>query len=117
MKWHIREDMLSTRDALSAAGAEAVKAACKYDAVDLEMKTGDGESIKVASIIWATGWTPYDPTKMDNLKFNESDAIITNMMMERMAAPNGPTSGTIVRPGDSKAYRFNCFCPVCWFKG
>jgi quinone-modifying oxidoreductase subunit QmoA len=39
---------------------------------------------------------------MDNLKFNESDAIITNMMMERMAAPNGPTKGSIIRPGDSK---------------
>ena len=58
--------------------------------------------VQVASIIWATGWTPYDPDKMDNLKFNQSDAIITNMMMERMAAPNGPTEGTIVRPGDSK---------------
>ena len=60
-------------------------------------------TINVSSIIWATGWTPYDPTKMDNLKFNQSDAIITNMMMERMAAPNGPTGGAIVRPGDGKA--------------
>jgi quinone-modifying oxidoreductase subunit QmoA len=87
--------------ALSPAGAEAVKAACKYDAVDLEMKT-ETVKVQVASIVWATGWTPYDPVKMDNLKFNESDAIITNMMLERMAAPNGPTKGSIVRPGDSK---------------
>ena len=87
--------------ALSPAGAEAVKAACKYDAVDLEMKT-ETVKVQVASIVWATGWTPYDPVKMDNLKFNESEAIITNMMLERMAAPNGPTKGSIVRPGDSK---------------
>jgi quinone-modifying oxidoreductase subunit QmoA len=39
---------------------------------------------------------------MDNLKFNESEAIITNMMMERLAAPNGPTGGKILRPGDNK---------------
>ncbi|RPH38541.1 MAG: CoB--CoM heterodisulfide reductase iron-sulfur subunit A family protein, partial [Desulfobulbaceae bacterium] len=32
----------------------------------------------------------------------ESESIITNMMMERMAAPNGPTQGKIVRPGDNK---------------
>jgi quinone-modifying oxidoreductase subunit QmoA len=39
---------------------------------------------------------------MENLKFNDSDAIITNMMMERLAAPGGPTSGKILRPGDNK---------------
>jgi len=87
--------------ALSVAGAEAVKAACKYNAVDLDMKT-ESVKIHVASIIWATGWVPYDATKIDNLKFNESESIITNMMMERMAAPNGPTQGKIARPGDNK---------------
>lgn len=89
------------KDALTAAGAEAVKASCKYGAVDLEMAK-ESKTINVASIIWATGWTPYDPTKMDNLKFNESDAIVTNMMIERMAAPGGPTDGAILRPGDNK---------------
>jgi len=87
--------------ALSVAGAEAVKAACKYNAVDLDMKT-ESVKIHVASIIWATGWVPYDAAKIDNLKFNESESIITNMMMERMAAPNGPTQGKIARPGDNK---------------
>lgn len=90
------------KSALSAAGAEAVKASCKYNAVDLEMKS-ETVKVQVASIIWATGWTPYDPTKMDNLRFNDSESIITNMMLERMAAPNGPTKGAIVRPGDNKA--------------
>ncbi|KJR98621.1 MAG: heterodisulfide reductase subunit A [Desulfobulbaceae bacterium BRH_c16a] len=90
------------KEALSSAGAEAVKAACKYDAVDLDMKT-ETFTINVASIIWATGWVPYEPAKMENLKFGQSNAIVTNMMIERMAAPNGPTGGKIVRPGDGKA--------------
>jgi quinone-modifying oxidoreductase subunit QmoA len=90
------------KDALSQAGAEAVKAACKYDAVDLEMKA-ETFTINVSSIIWATGWVPYEPTKMENLKFGQSSAIVTNMMIERMAAPNGPTGGKILRPGDNKA--------------
>jgi quinone-modifying oxidoreductase subunit QmoA len=75
--------------------------ACAYNAVELEMQA-KSFTLDVASIVWATGWNPYDPTKMDNLKFNESDAIITNMMMERLAAPNGPTGGKILRPGDDK---------------
>ena len=90
------------KNRLSAAGADAVKAACKYNAVDLEMKT-ETLTIKVSAIVWATGWTPYDATKMENLKFGQSKAVITNMMMERMAAPSGPTGGKIVRPGDDKA--------------
>lgn len=89
------------KNALSTAGAEAVKNACKYDAVDLEMQA-ETVTLKVGSIVWATGWVPYEPTKMENLKFNQSSAIVTNMMVERMAAPNGPTGGKIVRPGDDK---------------
>ncbi len=89
------------KDALSAEGAEAVKAACKYNAIDLDMQP-ETVTVQVGSIVYATGWNPYDPTKMDNLKFNESDAIVTNMMIERMASENGPTGGAIVRPGDGK---------------
>ena len=89
------------KEALSAEGAEAVKSACKYNAVDLDMQT-QTVTITVGSIVWATGWAPYEPTKMDNLKFGQSNAIVTNMMIERMAAPNGPTGGAILRPGDNK---------------
>lgn len=89
------------KDACSADTLEAIKAACKYDAVDIDMQS-ETITVNVGSIIWATGWDPYDATKMDNLKFGQSQAIITNMMMERMAAPNGPTAGKILRPGDEK---------------
>ncbi len=75
--------------------------ACKYDAVELDM-AAKTFTLNVASIVWATGWNPYDPTRMENLKFNSSDAIITNMMMERLTAPAGPTAGKILRPGDNK---------------
>jgi quinone-modifying oxidoreductase subunit QmoA len=75
--------------------------ACKYDAIEIDMETKNF-TLDVASVVWATGWNPYDATKMDNLKFGESNAIITNMMMERLSAPNGPTEGKILRPGDNK---------------
>jgi len=75
--------------------------ACKYEAIELDM-AAKTFTLDVSAIVWATGWNPYDATKMDNLKFNESNAIITNMMMERLSAPNGPTEGKILRPGDNK---------------
>lgn len=75
---------------------ECVKA-CKYDAIDLEMQPKT-INLKVGSIIVATGWKPYDATKIDNLGFGKYENVITNVMFERLAAPNGPTRGKIVRP-------------------
>ena len=89
------------KNALSQAGADAVTNACKYDAVDLNMETKTFQ-VNVSSIVWATGWVPYDATKMENLKFGQSQSVVTNMMIERMAAPSGPTGGKILRPGDDK---------------
>jgi quinone-modifying oxidoreductase subunit QmoA len=89
------------KEGLTADGSEAVKASCKYDAVDLDMQT-ETITFNVASIVWATGWQPYDPVKMDNLNYDQSEAIVTNMMIERMAAPSGPTGGKIVIPGSDK---------------
>jgi quinone-modifying oxidoreductase subunit QmoA len=82
--------------------AKKCKDACPYDAVDLEMepKTVD---LKVGAIVWATGWKPYDAGRIDNLGYGRYPNIITNMMMERLAAPNGPTRGKIQRPSDDAA--------------
>jgi quinone-modifying oxidoreductase subunit QmoA len=85
----------------SVEDAQRVKDACNYDAVDFDMeaKTID---LQVGAVVWATGWQPYDAEKIDNLGFGQYPNIITNMMMERLASPNGPSSGKIVRPSDEK---------------
>jgi len=77
------------------------KDACKYDAIDLEMESST-VSLKVGALVWATGWEPYDASKIDNLGFGQYENVITNMMLERLASPNGPTKGTIQRPSDNK---------------
>jgi len=89
------------KDACSASTLDAIKAACKYNAVELDMQP-QTFTLKVSSIVWSTGWNPYDANKITNLNYNSSNAIVTNMMMERLAADNGPTKGKIVRPGDGK---------------
>ncbi|NTU43326.1 MAG: CoB--CoM heterodisulfide reductase iron-sulfur subunit A family protein, partial [Nitrospirales bacterium] len=75
--------------------------ACKYNAIDMNMKP-ETLTLNVGSIVVATGWNPYEPTKMDNLGFGKVKNVITNMMMERLAAPTGPTAGKIIRPSDGK---------------
>jgi quinone-modifying oxidoreductase subunit QmoA len=86
------------------AGDERMKKcveACKYDAIDLNMEKRTIRA-KVGSIVWATGWKPYDATKMDNLGFGKLPNVVTNVMMERFASENGPTGGKIARPSDQK---------------
>lgn len=82
--------------------AQACKDACKYGAVDLDM-TAKTIDLNVGSVVWATGWEPYDATKLDNLGFGQYQNIVTNMMLERLASKNGPTQGKILRPSDDKA--------------
>jgi quinone-modifying oxidoreductase subunit QmoA len=75
--------------------------ACEYGAVDLDMKEKKIQ-VKAGSVVSTTGWKPYDPAKIDTLGFGTSPDIITNVMMERLAAPNGPTGGKITRLSDGK---------------
>jgi quinone-modifying oxidoreductase subunit QmoA len=51
----------------------------------------------------ATGWAPYDASKIEGLGFGKFPNVVTNVMLERMAARNGPTGGKILRPSDGLA--------------
>ncbi len=86
---------------IGTSDAARVQEACKYDAIDLEMEAKT-LNLNVGAIVWSTGWQPYDAAQIDNLGFGEYPNIVTNMMMERLAAPNGPTQGKILRPSDNK---------------
>ena len=81
--------------------AQKAKAACKYDAVDLDM-TEREIKFPAGAVIWATGWQPYDAAKIQPYGYDRFDNVITNVEFERMADPKGPTGGKIVRPSDGK---------------
>lgn len=59
--------------------------------------------LNVGSIVIATGWKPYDVTKLTNLGAGAVKNCISNMQMERLASPYGPTNGQIQRPSDGRA--------------
>ena len=75
--------------------------ACKYSAINLNAQENIIE-LKVSDIIFATGWKPYNVEKLENLGYGKFKNVITNVMMERLAADNGPTNGKILRPSDNK---------------
>ncbi len=87
------------KDACDAGELESIKSACAYDAVALDDKEKVFD-LKVGSVVWATGWKPYDMSKLDNLGGGELANVVSNMQFERLAAPNGPTGGKVLRPSD-----------------
>lgn len=99
-----------TIDAAACKKSECGKCAdaCKYDAIDLNMKPEVVE-INAGAIVLATGWKPYDASGIDNLGFGTSPNIITNVMMERLASNNGPTAGKLTRPSDGKEVKSVAF--------
>ncbi|MDI6710206.1 MAG: CoB--CoM heterodisulfide reductase iron-sulfur subunit A family protein [Thermoanaerobacterales bacterium] len=74
---------------------------CPVKAIDLGMQAKT-VNLKVGAVIWATGWDPYDATKIEYYGFGRYPDVITNVQLERLAAVNGPTQGKIVRPSDGK---------------
>lgn len=81
--------------------AEKAKAACKYGAIDLEMREETLE-FRCGAVIWATGWKPYDAAKIQPYGYDRIKNVVTSVEFERMADPNGPTGGKLVRPSDGK---------------
>ncbi|MBN2243316.1 MAG: hydrogenase iron-sulfur subunit [Acidobacteria bacterium] len=65
---------------------------------DVEIEVG-GSIVRdrVGAIVQATGWKPYDPSKLGHLGYGSSPDIVTNIEFEEMAA-----KGRIFRPSDGK---------------
>ena len=85
--------------AIDAGEGPALKAACKYGAIDPDEKAA-ALTLSAGAIVWATGWRPYDAKKLEVYSYGASPDIISNVEMERLAAHDGPTHGKIVRLSD-----------------
>jgi quinone-modifying oxidoreductase subunit QmoA len=86
-------------DACDGASCAKCAEVCAYDAIDLAGEE-EVETLKVGAIVVATGWKPYDATKLEDLGYGRLENVVTNVEMERIAAVDGPTGGRILRPGD-----------------
>ena len=88
-------------DIIGTDDANKARDACKYDAIDLDMKE-EATNITVGAIIWATGWKPYDAAKIQPYGYGRIKNVVTSVELERMMDPFGPTGGKLVRPSDGK---------------
>ena len=86
---------LSTKDKIKLANAGG----CLLDEETKELE------LEVGSIVIATGWKPYDVTRLANLGAGAIKNCVSNMQLERLASPFGPTQGVVRRPSDGRAPR------------
>jgi len=89
-------------DACEGASCGKCAEVCKYDAVELDMQP-ETLTVNVSSIVAATGWVPYDAAKIEELGFGQFANVVSNVQMERLGAPGGPTGGKVLRPSDGEA--------------
>ncbi len=80
---------------------EKAKAACSYNAIDLQQEPEEIE-FRAGAVIWATGWRPYDANKIQPYGYDRIQNVVTSVEFERMLDPSGPTNGKLVRPSDGK---------------
>jgi quinone-modifying oxidoreductase subunit QmoB len=68
---------------------------------DVSLRTnGSVAAFQVGAIVQATGWRPYDASRLGHLAYGRSPNVITNVAMEELLA-----TGKLVRPGDGKPAR------------
>ncbi|MBI3053152.1 MAG: CoB--CoM heterodisulfide reductase iron-sulfur subunit A family protein [Betaproteobacteria bacterium] len=84
--------------------ADLAKAACKYNAIELDMQE-ETIQLKAGAVIWATGWKPYDAAKIQPYGYDRFANVVTSVEFERLSDPHGPTAGKILRPSDGKEAR------------
>jgi heterodisulfide reductase subunit A len=107
------DENLSARKCIDIAFAQAVPAisnverdscvecfacvdACDNEAIDFSQQDEIIE-LDVGTIIVATGWDLYEG---DDYGYGEYENVITQVQLERILAPNGPTLGHLKRPSD-----------------
>jgi heterodisulfide reductase subunit A len=72
---------------------------CEFKAIDLDQKEEKIE-LSVGTIIVATGYDQYNPE--GKYGYGKYENVITQLQLERLLAPNGPTGGHLVKLSDLK---------------
>lgn len=78
----------------------ACERVCPTQCIDFT-QTEEHISVKVKSVVLATGFNLFDPLKIPRYGYGKFRNVLTSIQMERQLAPTRPFN-TILRPGDGK---------------
>jgi heterodisulfide reductase subunit A len=74
---------------------------CQAGAIDWAQQEEIVE-LNVGAIVLATGFDPYDASKLKEYGFGQIPNVITGLQYERLVSASGPTGGELLRPSDGK---------------
>ncbi len=74
---------------------------CQAEAIDFE-QVPEFIDIRVGAVILATGWDEYPIMKNNDYKYGIYPDVITQIELERMLSPVGPTGGHVYRISDGR---------------
>jgi heterodisulfide reductase subunit A-like polyferredoxin len=74
-------------------------AACQAGAIAHGQKL-ETEEVKVGSVILASGFKPFDPSKYASYNYAKLPNVVTSLEFERILSASGPFAGHLVRPSD-----------------
>lgn len=74
---------------------------CQREAINYE-DTAKIQEINVGAIIVATGWDEYRVQDYGTFGYGKNKNVVTQMELERMLSPVGPTGGHVLRISDKK---------------
>ena len=75
--------------------------ACPNEAINLDEGVEE-ISISVKALILATGMDLFDASRVKELGYRRYGNVITNLELERLLDPEGPTKGEVVKPSNGK---------------
>ncbi len=78
--------------------------ACPTDAIDFEQKE-EFVDLDVGTIILATGFDVFDPTRLSAYSYGQSPNILDGIEFERLSSATGPTQGEILTKDGEKPER------------
>ena len=64
-----------------------------------DVTLSNGETMKIGAIVMASGWKPYDASKLAYLGYGKMINVVTNFELEEIAKKN---NGKLIRPSDGK---------------
>ncbi len=98
--FNIASPRVATIDIDNCTLCGACEKACPTNCIDFTQSVVEYEVI-AKTVIMATGFTLFDPTKIERFSYGKSKNIITSMQMERLLAPTRPYNH-VLRPGDGR---------------
>ena len=92
---------LATIDRSVCIECNSCKRSCPAEAIEFDQETEFIE-INVGTVIAATGWDEYPIMKYNDYKYGIYPDVITQIELERILSPIGPTGGHLYRISDGK---------------